>query len=189
MTGLVILAAGSSSRLGTPKQNLLFKGKTLLQLAVDVAVGSVCKPVVLVLGANSKSIVLDFIGQSVEIIRNDIWAEGMASSISTGLNAVLNLDDELSSVIFMLCDQPFADEHIINRLVEEQKPGKIVASDYNDTLGVPVLFDKKYFNDLLVLKGEEGARKLLAKYANEVIPVMFPLGSVDVDTMEDYERL
>ena len=189
MTGLVILAAGSSSRLGTPKQNLFFKGKTLLRLAVDAAVNSVCKPVVLVLGANSESIVLDFNGPSVKVIQNDIWAQGMASSIRAGLNAVLDLDDNLSGVVFMLCDQPFADEHLVNRLIDAQAPGQIVASAYNNMLGVPVLFDKKYFADLQALKGEEGARKLLIKYASQVTPIAFPLGSVDVDTMKDYQRL
>ena len=189
MTGLVILAAGSSSRLGQPKQNLVLNGKTLLQHALDAAVNSMCNSVVLVLGANADSIKPPTAEKQFSIVHNYLWQEGMASSIRTGLTELLKADQKPDSVVFMLCDQPYADEHLINNLVSAKQNNEIVSCVYNDTFGVPALFNARYFDELLDLKGQDGAKKILERYKENVISIPFSMGVIDVDTIEDYERL
>ena len=190
MIGLIILAAGSSSRLGKPKQNLVFQGSTLLQRSVKAALAADCQQIAVVLGANAKVIEPTIVDQPIQIIHNSDWEAGMSSSISWGLEALLKINPKLESVILMLCDQPFADTAIINQLIQASANNKhLVACNYNGTIGVPALFDKSHFEELLALKGNEGAKKLLLKYTNEVHTVPFPLGMIDIDTIGDYERL
>jgi molybdenum cofactor cytidylyltransferase len=103
---------------------------------------------------------------------------------------LLKINPQLRSVILMLCDQPFADVSIINQLIKAASTGKIIAaSAYNGTLGPPALFNKIHFNELLTLQGNEGAKKLLIKYEQDVCKVPFPLGMIDIDTIGDFERL
>ena len=189
MTGIIILAAGSSSRLGKPKQNLVYKSQTLLQRAITTAAASVCKPVIVVLGANEEVIKPTIENDTINIIHNPDWQEGMASSIRLGINALQKIEPKAGSVILTLCDQPFVDTALLDELVKKKSAKGIVASGYNDTIGAPVLFDAVYFDELLLLKGQEGAKKLLLKYPDEVVTVPFPLGGIDVDTVEDYEKL
>jgi len=190
MTGAIILAAGSSSRLGKPKQNLVFQGSTLLQRAIKFALAADTDEVVVILGANSEVIKPNLTDKNIRIIQNNDWQEGMASSIRVGLAALLKINPQLRHVILMLCDQPFADTSIINQLIKAASTGKtIVASAYNGTLGPPALFNKIHFEELLVLQGNEGAKKLLVKYEQEVHKVPFPLGMIDIDTIGDFERL
>jgi molybdenum cofactor cytidylyltransferase len=189
MTGLIILAAGSSSRLGTPKQNLVFQGTTLLQRTIATALATDCKKVIVVLGANAKLIEPTIADQSVQIIHNPDWQEGMASSIRIGIDTMQQSTPQLTSVILMLCDQPFADVSIINQLIKASTQNNLVASAYNGTLGPPALFGTAHFDELLLLQGNEGAKKLLLKYADEAVTVPFSLGVIDIDTLSDYERL
>ena len=189
MTGIIILAAGSSSRLGQPKQNLLYKGKTLLKNAIDTASSSLCKPVIVVLGANADVIKPTIENLPVSILQNEEWREGMASSIRLGITELKKIEPKATSVVLMLCDQPFVNAESINKLVQSQSKKGIVACAYNDTIGVPVLFDKFYFDELLKLKGQEGAKALLTKYPDDIAKIDFPLGSVDIDTIADYERI
>ena len=191
MTGLIVLAAGASSRLGTPKQNLNYQGNTLLQRAIETAQSSVCRPIIVVLGANSALIKPTIENKPITVIQNDDWREGMASSIRTGIKGIQNSELNVSSVILMLCDQPFVDAAILNALAKSNADnyGGIAGCAYNDTIGPPVIFDKAYFDELSLLKGQEGAKKLLFKYIGKVVAIPFPLGKIDIDTVEDYERI
>ena len=190
MTAIVILAAGPSSRFGSPKQNLNFNGETLLQSAVKNAL-SVTGTVLVVLGANREDIEYSIKDQQVTILYNTAWPEGMASAIRLAIEKLQSDHLQITSVIIMLCDQPYADAVILKKLTEEAKDTEkgIVASAYNNTLGVPVLFKLKYFPYLIALKGKEGAKHLLEQHADDIQPVPFPAGAVDIDTVEDYERL
>jgi molybdenum cofactor cytidylyltransferase len=191
-TGLIILAAGSSSRLGSPKQNLIYQGQTLLQRAIQTALTSVChEKVVVVLGANEGVIRPSISDQLVYITYNPDWQEGMASSIRLGINELLRIEPDINAAILMLCDQPFVDPLLIYQLTEKKADSfsGIIACTYRDTLGVPVLFDVSYFPRLLMLQGKEGAKKLIRDFPNDVATIAFPLGAIDIDTIEDYERL
>jgi molybdenum cofactor cytidylyltransferase len=189
MTGLIILAAGSSSRLGSPKQNLNYKGKTLLQTAIETALASVCKPVIVVLGANADVIRPTIESSNITIVQNPDWEEGMASSIRSGITELKNIAPDAESVILMLCDQPFVDTYLLNMLIIVKSKAGIAVCSYNETVGPPVLFDAIYFEELLLLKGNEGAKKLIEKHAHTVTEIPFRQGSVDIDTVDDYEKI
>ncbi len=191
MTGLVILAAGPSTRLGEPKQKIIFQGKSLLQRAVDSAIHSACRPVIIILGAYANEIQADIENEDVFIYPNSRWEEGMSSSIRLGIEVLQKTQPTVSNVILMVCDQPFADTTLLNNMVNKKAiTGKgIIACSYSNTLGVPVLFDKKFFSELLKLKGQEGAKKLIMKHRESVADIPFPLGSFDIDTIDDYKAL
>ena len=189
MTGIIILAAGSSSRLGQPKQNLVYKGKTLLQRSIETAMASVCEPVVVVLGANQEVIKPTIANYALDIIENADWNEGMASSIRTGLKRVLQLSPATQSVILMLCDQPHVDTYLINMFVVAKTKEGICACGYHDTVGPPVLFDAVYFDELLALNGAEGAKKVMVNHLEKIKKIPLDLGGIDIDTPMDYKNL
>ena len=91
----------------------------------------------------------------------------------------------------MVCDQPYVTSTLLHQLIAERiKTNKsIIACSYQDTLGTPVLFDKRYFEALCTLKGDEGAKKFILKNVKEVASISFDLGSIDIDTKDDYKQL
>ncbi|WP_151087741.1 nucleotidyltransferase family protein [Hymenobacter baengnokdamensis] len=190
--GLLLLAAGSSSRLARPKQLLPYQGKTLLRHAAEVAVASPCRPLVLVTGALHDELLPEIAGLPFHVVRNDSWADGMGGSIAAGL-AELETAAEgptVDAVVVMLCDQPLLTEEIIGQLIVQfQATGQpVVASAYAGTLGVPALFGRAVFPQLLALRGASGARELLQQYAH-LPSVAFPGGATDVDTEAQYAAL
>jgi molybdenum cofactor cytidylyltransferase len=191
MTGIIILAAGSSSRMGKPKQQLVYKEQTLLQRAIQVAAGITEHKTIVVLGAGNETILPDVDSKIVDIVINPDWEQGMASSITSGLTALQTLYPQIQSALLMLCDQPFVTTELLQQLIETGGGDErsIVASAYNDTIGVPVYFGKAWFNELLTLQGQEGAKTLLIKHKDKVVTVPFQLGHIDIDTQEDYQRL
>ncbi|CAH0272934.1 Nicotine blue oxidoreductase [Pedobacter sp. Bi27] len=190
-TGIIILAAGSSSRLGRPKQLLDYKGKTLLQTIINEALETSCRPVITVLGANAKEIASQHQHDQVNFVINESWENGMASSIVAGLSAIIRNNSEIESIIIAVADQAFIKMSNFNNLIEKQKEtGKnIIASTYSETIGTPVLFKKDYFEALLSLTGAEGAKKILKQYPQDVETVVFEHGEIDIDTETDYNNL
>lgn len=190
-TGVIILAAGSSSRLGSPKQLLAYAGSTLLQHAVDTALASDAVHVVVVLGANANSIKQELKDTTADIVVNDAWEEGMASSIRCGLQTLLKINSQLEAVLLMVGDQPFVTATLLNDLLDvyRKEQRSIVASKYETTFGTPVLFTNKFFTELLELTGDVGAKSLVRKYMSEAAFVSFPQGEIDIDTMEDYKKV
>jgi molybdenum cofactor cytidylyltransferase len=189
-TGLIILAAGNSSRMGEPKQLLPFEGKTFLQCTIDAALGSKATSKVVVLGADKDEIKKSFRADSIPVIHNPEWEKGMASTMQKGLQYLTKFK-KLDQVILVLCDQPFVHSGILDSLIEIQKStGKgIVACKYADTLGVPALFTQQYFAEMMGLKSSEGAKKVIYNHLEDVAEVDFPKGAVDIDTYEEYEEL
>lgn len=187
---LVILAAGNSSRLGQPKQQLMFQEKNLLERAVQAGRGSPVRSIWVVLGANHQEILQQSDLQGARTVIHQDWKLGMGSSIKAGLLAVL--EDELpDEVILMVCDQPFVDGKLLSRLISvRQDTGKgIVACSYSGTLGVPVLFQQAFFSLLLDMDDAAGAKKLLQAHQQDLAVVPFERGSIDIDTAEDYQQL
>jgi len=191
MAGLIILAAGSSTRMGKPKQLLQYKGESLIHRSVRVGLEANCDPVIVVLGAHSEEVKPEIDTTKVHIVENIAWEEGIGSSIRYGMSKVLKLEPEIEEVIFMLIDQPMVKADLLKTLMQERKEkGKgIIACAYEETIGVPALFYKTFFPKLLALKGDEGAKKLLYRHRDEVVAVSFPAGAVDIDTLSDYESL
>jgi molybdenum cofactor cytidylyltransferase len=189
--GLMILAAGASTRMGTPKQLLLYQGRSLICHITEVALASVCQPIAVVLGANANRIKPEVSSLPVQIVENHQWEEGMSSSIRVGLEALLAMNQNLEAVAIALCDQPFVSSQTLNQLVEAYHfTGKpIIASEYAGTLGVPVLFSHTLFSELMSLKSTEGAKQVIRKHIHDVFTVPFPEGVIDIDTPKDYEQL
>jgi molybdenum cofactor cytidylyltransferase len=189
-TGLIILAAGNSSRMGEPKQLLPFEGKTFLQCTIDAALGSKAGSKVVVLGADKDEIKKSFRADSIPVIHNPEWEKGMASTMQKGLQYLTKFK-KLDQVILVLCDQPFVHSGILDSLIElQESTGKgIVACKYADTLGVPALFTQQYFEEMMGLKSSEGAKKVIYNHLDDVAELDFPKGAVDIDTYEEYEEL
>jgi molybdenum cofactor cytidylyltransferase len=190
MTATIILAAGASTRLGRAKQSLIYNGKSLLQRAIDTAVDAQLGPVLVVLGANQEEIRHE-VNNVALIVENSRSNEGMATSIAAGVTRTLQEFDAVDDIILMVCDQPFVSEKLLQHLVttknSTQQP--IVACAYNDTVGVPVLFDKTFFPSLLSLQGEEGGKKILLNHPDAIATIPFPGGAIDIDTAADYAAL
>lgn len=188
---IMILAAGASTRMGTPKQLLLYQGRSFLQYITEMAIASVCQPIVVVLGANAEQIHPQIKHLPVKVVKNVNWACGMSASIKSGIELLNNLPQKIEAVIITLCDQPFVSHQIINQLVDAfystKKP--IVACEYAGTLGVPALFSQRFFSKLAALKETSGAKKVINSNLNEVFSIPFPLGNIDIDTPKDYEQL
>lgn len=189
--GIIILAAGASTRLGRPKQLLKFQYKTFIENVVETALETALQTVV-VLGANAEKIKPEIENLPIEFVTNENWQSGMSSSIIKGLETSLEIEPNLSAVILLLCDQPFITKETILRLIAAQeKTGKaIVASEYEKTLGVPILFTREMFEELLNLEGDVGAKVLVKKYADKnLAKISVPEAAFDIDTEEDFEQL
>lgn len=189
--GIILLAAGESKRLGKPKQLLEFNGETLLGRAVKTALATGCRPVVVVLGANAGKLRDEIENTAAIIIENTNWEKGMSSSIKTGLKFLQTAAPDISGTILMVCDQPFVSVELIEQLIGNfrQSNAPIVAATYGETIGVPALFSRRLFPELLNLESDGGAKKLIHKHREKVVRVSFPKGVIDVDTAEDYLNL
>ncbi|KAF2515543.1 nucleotidyltransferase family protein [Flavobacterium foetidum] len=190
-TGIIILAAGNSSRLGRPKQLLEYKESTLLKNTISEALKVENCFVIVVTGFNHYFIEKKHDLPEITFSFNSDWESGMSSSIIKGIYELLLINPDCEQCILAVCDQPFVTSSVFESLILEasQTNKGIAASAYSETLGTPVLFQKKYFQELQELKGHEGAKKLLNKYANDVVSVPFERGNIDIDTEEDYFKL
>lgn len=190
-TGIIILAAGNSSRLGTPKQLLPYHGKTLLLHIVEQALA--CQPtaVIVVVGAENEAISATLSNHDVTICYNADWSTGMASSINKGLTQLIAESSIVTNCIFTVSDQPYLSVQNFTQLYTLQsESGKgIIASTYSDTIGVPVLFTQPYFEALLSLQGDHGAKKIAEQHLEDLVTIPFEGGSVDIDTPEDLIHL
>lgn len=186
--GIVILAAGESARMGGPKQLLGYRGKTLLLQSIYTALSLPDAPVVVVLGAHAAQIRALLDEPRVLVVENSDWRDGMGGSISTGLQALLTAHPAISAVLFMVCDQPLLTATTLGILIatHQQSGRAIVASEYGGALGVPALFARSMFPELLALEGAEGARQIILAHRAEAIGIPFPDGAVDLDTPADY---
>lgn len=173
----IVLAAGASRRLGSPKQLVMLGGETLLERAVRVAGRAGCSPVIVVLGAEAE-IVLRGLPEGAVPVRNDQWKEGMGASIRAGVRAC---EAVAAGVVVMTCDQPAVTAEHLQSLMAGPE---VKASRYAGRNGVPAFFPKKYFEQLMALKGETGARDLLR--SAEALELKD--GELDVDTAEDLQR-
>lgn len=189
--GIVILAGGASTRLGRPKQLLQYRGKTLLNHAVNEAINAKADAVVVILGKNADLFEGEIDNQEVSVVINKNWKEGMASSVRLGLDTLLKSKPYIDAVILMVCDQPHISSSVLNELItKQQKTTKqIVTCNYGESIGPPALFHKKYFRDLAKLNGDVGARNIIEQNMHDVAMILFPEGNIDIDTEDDYEAL
>lgn len=178
---IVILAAGSSSRLGRPKQLVSWQGEPLLRHLARQALATGA-PVTTILGASSESIRPALAQLPVHVLQNDLWPEGMSSSIRLAAGAINS-----EALLFMTCDQLCVTTAHLGALIQahQQHCQKIIASEYGSTMGIPALFPKSHFSALASLHGREGAKAIIQRHLDSVDRISFPEGSRDLDTQED----
>jgi len=187
----VILAAGQSERLGRAKQLLTYRGRTLLRHVVDCALEAGCDPVFVVLGARADEIKPQLENLQVELVTNEDWSEGIGSSVRTGVEAVANQRPETRAVLLLTCDQPRITPALVRQIGERFEAGgaRIIACEYAGTVGVPALFDRALFPELLAVSGSIGAKPLLEAHAADVVRLPWPDGALDIDHPDDYVKL
>jgi len=186
----VIVAAGTSARLGQPKQLLTISGQTLIARAADASIRAGASPVVVVLGAYENRVRIELANLPVVIVSNPKWADGMGSSIRCGVTQLIERKQNLDAILVAVCDQPHFQADTITALrTAFRGQGSIVAARYAGRDGVPVLFGRDYFGALAALHGDKGARQILNENSAHVIGVDLPELATDVDTWEDYKKL
>ncbi len=187
----IILAAGKSQRMGSPKQLLRYNNKTFLEHVADEATASEAERVIIVLGYAAGEIVAATNITGAHVLNNENWERGMASSIITGIKYLIHEHPDTDAAILLVSDQPYLDSALLNKMLAKQRETglPIVACEYERGAGVPALFHKFFFSQLLALKGDAGAKRLINQNLNLVATVPFPLGHVDVDTPEAYQKL
>jgi molybdenum cofactor cytidylyltransferase len=177
----LVLAGGASRRLGSPKQMAVLGGETLLERSVRIARGAGLAPIVVVVGAEWEFVLArSSLGDVVTVVNED-WAEGMASSIRIGIKTLELAGPKAQGVLLMTCDQPAVTSQHLQLVVASDD---VKASQYAEKNGVPAYFPARYFDRLLDLRGDAGARQLLV----EAQSIEFAGGELDVDTAEDLER-
>jgi molybdenum cofactor cytidylyltransferase len=188
-TAGIILAAGSSSRYGQPKQLLEWNGKSFIRHVTETALRSALEPVVVVTGFRHAEIEAQIQDLPVSIVYNADYEQGQSTSIKAGISA---LPANVGAAVFLLADQPQIPVEVIRALVEAH------ASDMQAILAPlvleekranPVLFDRVTFPSLLGLQGDVGGRGIFDKHKVSYLPWHDDILIFDVDKPEDYERL
>lgn len=184
----VILAAGSGSRIGQPKQLLQWRGESFIHIIAREALSANLDPVVVISGYASEQIQGAVSDLPVHVAYNPEWRGGQSSSVKAGLRT---LPGSCGACLFLLADQPLVSRHLIRSLVEEHAHtlAPIIAPLIDGQRGNPVLFDRVTFPDLLSLQGDIGGRALFSRFTVSYIPWHDQNALIDVDTDMDYKRL
>jgi molybdenum cofactor cytidylyltransferase len=180
----VILAAGDSTRLGKPKQLVQYEGRSLLRRAAGTACSSRADTVMVVLGFSAPEMQAELAGLRVRVTENPLWREGIGSSIRCAVNA---LPPDSEGVLLTVCDQPRLTSGHLDALIDAFRKARErpVASGYGGASGVPALFPRTLFGDLLLLGGDRGAQGVLRAHAKDLVTLPWPDGEFDVDTAGD----
>jgi len=188
MVSAIVLAAGESSRFGQCKQLMLLGEKTILEHVLDALAQSAVDNVIVVLGAHANDIKkrVQFVRE--QIVVNPNYAQGMSSSIRSGVRA---LDARCEAALMVLGDQPFVTPQTLDRIIDEYRRTKapIVIPTYRGARGNPVIVDHSVFPRMMELSGDVGFRSLF----KELPVVKFPVEDVgivtDIDTQDDFDEV
>lgn len=186
---VLLLAAGSSSRMGQPKQLLPWGNTTLIehQIITSIKTGL---PVNVVLGSKSNLIIPVIEKYKVNIFINESWEKGMGSSISCGISHIKKKFPEAKGVLITLLDQPLVTASYLQMMYAAYRPGFkqiLVSQSDSGWKGVPALFDKFYFKYLLKLNHDQGAKNIIYQFEEKVNILKFNDLMEDMDTPESYQ--
>ncbi len=186
--GAVVVAAGASSRMPAIKQLLPWKGSTLLGHVIKQLEEAGADHIFVVLGAHQEEILKNIDASNVSIIQHKNWAEGMGSSIAMAIAYLQDQPFEFDGLLIAACDQPLIKldhyKKLINSCINNDR---IVASSYNEGLGIPVVFGKTYFQELGSLKNDMGAKSIVRNHLDRLIQIDAPEAAIDLDTEERYK--
>lgn len=184
--GGILLAAGGSTRFGSPKQLAIYQGKSLIRRAAETLVSSGCDLNVVVLGAEIEASTEELQGLPISICLNENWKSGMSSSIKAGLEYLLNLKPKLDAVLITLCDQPHVTTDALQLLLAkfQAESASVAAAQYGEAIGVPAVFSRELFDQLIHLEGDKGARNLI-RSRTDLVTVEINAAAVDIDTPDD----
>jgi molybdenum cofactor cytidylyltransferase len=186
--GAVLLAAGSASRFGTPKQLLAIDGVPMVRRIAIAALAAGLSPVMVVTGAHGEEVSASLAGLDVHEVVHGDWASGMGGSLAAGIRAIVKQAASLQAVMVLLADQPSIGSADLEGMLQAhgEAAGRIVAARYDGHLGAPCLFPRTCLDDLSVLHGARGARVLLERYASNVEAYDLPSAAFDIDTPADH---
>jgi len=205
-TAAIILAAGSSSRMGGGRHKLLLPldDRPVLAHVIDASLASQARPIIIVLGHQSNQVRSQIkqysIHDDITLVENAHYQLGMSSSLRLGIQTLLTdgykkryLAYQVDSALIVLGDQPLITPTVIDKLITAYRTAgsPIVAPLYKGKRGSPVLFDKSLFSELIEVSGDEGGRTILERHRHEVglIEIGDALANYDVDTWEAYEQV
>ncbi len=186
-----ILAAGSSQRMGDNKLLLPFQDNTLINVVCKTIIDSYLKPVFVVTGFENKKVVESLPKSIDKIVYNEDWSRGMATSIN---KAISSLPNDIDGNMIVLGDMPLVTVKTINKLHQvflNNNGNKIIYADYLGKQANPVIFPRKFFDEILHLNGDKGCKKIIYKNRKSSIGVPIDSSEVifDCDTKDDYSDL
>ncbi|MEL0650165.1 nucleotidyltransferase family protein [Algibacter sp. TI.3.09] len=188
----VVLAAGASTRMGSPKQLLNWGNSSLLEHTLNTVLELNSSEVVVVLGANFEIIKSEISKYPVTVLNNTSWKVGLGKSIAVAVEYIQKLNYKVDGVMIVLADQPLINSRFLGKLCNAFNPNnnQIITTSYkNGKRGVPVIFDKHYFKELILLNDDDGAKTLLKTYATSVKSLKPQSENLDIDSKEDYNYL
>jgi molybdenum cofactor cytidylyltransferase len=188
----ILLAAGESKRMGKPKLLLNLGLSNIINTTIENLLKSEISELIIVLGHESQKIKssLSIQDKRIKFVINKNYREGMSTSIKCG---VLTVSKESEAFLIALGDQPLISPNIINSIIEKyQSSGAGIVTVMHQSLrGHPVIISKKYFEEILSLNGDIGARDLLKKHLDDTVSVSIESSEefFDIDRIQDYEEL
>ena len=188
--GALVLAAGAASRMGEPKQLSVHEGEPLVCRAASAAVQAGAHPVIVVLGAHAALVAPALASlRGATLLVHDDWRDGLASSLAAGLRALLAAS-ACDAILITLADQPLVTADALRALLAAfSTERRIVAAEYGDGVGVPVVVGREHAAELMALTGDRGAGAWLRTHDADVTRLPLPAAEVDVDTPADLARL
>ena len=184
---VLVLAAGKSSRMKSIKQLEKINNQTLLDITIEKIQTLLSNSIFCVLGANTDKIKNEISSKKITFIHNEDYENGLSSSIISGLQYFKNHQLNFDSIFILLADQPAIEVSYLNAMISLslENKDKIIASNYGAKFGVPAIFPSVYFDELLLIKGDKGAKEFINQKNHIVISSKLLTNLIDIDTKED----